>query len=136
MIIDEITERVIACCFKVHKALGSGFLEKVYENALVIELFNSGMYVQQQVPITVKYEGKAVGEYFADIVIGDKIICELKANEHLSKDHETQLVHYLAATGRDIGLLINFGRSVAVRRKYREFRDTRSVLTSAPSDVV
>ena len=120
--IDEITDRIIGCCFKVHRVLGPGFLEKVYENALMIELEKCGLRARQQVPMAVNYEGHTVGEYFADIVVDDRVICELKAAEVLSKEHEVQLVHYLTATGIEIGLLINFGRSVTVRRKYREYR--------------
>ena len=127
---DEITDRIIGCCFKVHRILGSGFLEKVYENALMIELEKCGLRARQQVPMAVNYEGRTVGEYFADIVVEDRVVCELKAAEALSKEHELQLVHYLTATGIEIGLLINFGRSVIVRRKFREYRpgakDTRS----------
>ena len=120
--IDEITDRIIGCCFKVHRFLGPGFLEKVYENALMIELEKCGLRARQQVPMAVNYEGRTVGEYFADIVVEDGVICELKAAETLSKEHEFQLVHYLTATGIEIGLLIDFGRSVTVRRKYREYR--------------
>jgi GxxExxY protein len=120
----EITERIIGCAFTVHSKLGAGFLEKVYENALAIELRKNGLAVQQQVPITVQYDGLPVGEYFADILVENKIICELKANLAIAPEHEVQLVNYLAATGFDIGLLINFGRSVHVRRKYRGHPDT------------
>jgi len=102
MVLDETTDRVIASCFKVHKALGAGFLEKVYENALVMELERNGLTVRQQAPISVEYEGVVVGEYFADILVDERVILELKANESLSKDHEVQLVNYLAATGLDI----------------------------------
>ena len=121
MTFDETTNRVIACCFKVHKALGSGFLEKVYENALMIELEKCGLKAIQQYPILVKYEDRPVGEYFADVFVDGRIVCELKANEYLAKEHEVQLVNYLTATGCDIGLLINFGRSVTVKRKFREY---------------
>jgi len=119
--LDNLSERVIGCCFEVHKKLGSGFLERVYENALVIELAKQGLSVRQQVPISVKYDGQAVGEYFADLLIEDQLICELKACERLSAEHEVQLVNYLAATGFDVGLLINFGRSVTVKRKFRRY---------------
>jgi GxxExxY protein len=120
--IDEITDRIIGCCFKGHRVLGPGFLEKVYENALMIELEKCGLKARQQSPMAVNYEGRTVGEYFADIVVEDRVVCELKAAEALSKEHEVQLVHYLTATGIEIGLLINFGRSVTVRRKFREYR--------------
>lgn len=119
---DPVTDRVIGCSFKVHKALGAGFLEKVYENALFVELENCGIAARQQFPIPVRYERHVVGEYFADLLIDGRIICELKACAMLSKEHELQLVNYLAATGLDVGLLINFGRSVTVKRKFREFR--------------
>ena len=92
-----------------------------------MELERNGLTVRQQAPISVEYEGVVVGEYFADILVDERVILELKANESLSKDHEVQLVNYLAATGLDIGLLINFGRSVTVRRKFREYRGSRTV---------
>ncbi len=119
----EITERIIGCAFTVHSRLGAGFLEKVYENALVLELGKNGLSVQQQVPVTVRYDEFPVGEYFADLLIENRIVCELKANQAIAPEHEIQLVNYLAATGFDIGLLINFGKSVNVRRKYRSYPD-------------
>ena len=122
MVLDEDTERVIALCFKVHKALGAGFLEKVYEDALMLELMREGVAAQQQVPISVKYRGIIVGEYFADILVNERVVCELKAGQFLSREHEVQLVNYLAATGLDVGLLVHFGRSVTIKRKFREFR--------------
>jgi GxxExxY protein len=122
MTLDATTECIIACCFKVHRTLGAGFLEKVYENALLVELEKSGLAARGQFPISVSYDGRIVGEYFADILVEDRIVCELKANENLSREHEVQLVNYLAATGLDIGLLVNFGRSVTVKRKFREYR--------------
>ena len=118
----ELTERIIACAFKVHQGLGAGFLEKVYENAMLIELQKCGIRVRQQTPIAVTYENQHVGEYFADLLVEDKVICELKAAQMLMPEHEMQLVNYLAATGINTGLLLNFGKSVAVKRKFREFR--------------
>ena len=118
----ELTERIIACAFKVHQGLGSGFLEKVYENAMLIELQKCGVRVRQQAPIAVTYENQHVGEYFADLLVEDKVICELKAAQMLMPEHEMQLVNYLAATGINTGLLLNFGKSVTVKRKFREFR--------------
>ena len=123
--VNQITERVIGCCFKVHKILGSGFLEKVYENALMIELERAGLRARQQSPIPVNYEGQRVGEYFADVLVEDMVICELKAGNGLNKEHELQLVNYLVATGIDVGLLINFGRSVTVKRKLRQLPSKR-----------
>jgi GxxExxY protein len=116
----QVTEQIIGCAFKVHRALGSGFLEKIYENALLIELRKTGLAVEQQKSIPVYYQGEKVGEYYADLWVENRVICEIKANSALSKENEAQLVNYLAATGVDTGLLINFGSSVLVRRKFRE----------------
>ena len=113
-----LTEQVIQAAFTVHNALGSGFLEKVYENAMVIELTRIGLKVEQQKPLHVTYHGKCVGEYFADLVVNDKIIVELKSVSHILPVHEVQLVNYLKATGLEIGLLINFAeKRVEIRRK-------------------
>lgn len=119
---EELTNKVIGCAFKVHNSLGSGFLEKVYENALRIELSRAGIEVEQQVPIQVYYQGEVVGDFVPDLLVEDRLIVELKAIETLTKLHEAQLVNYLTATGVDIGLLINFGKSVQIKRKYRKFK--------------
>jgi GxxExxY protein len=119
---QDLTKEIIAGAFAVHNALGSGFLEKVYENSLVIELQNRGLEVQQQVPISVYYKTKKVGDYVADLLVNKTIIIELKAVENLHPIHESQVVNYLTATNLDIGLLINFGASVEVKRKYRVYK--------------
>jgi GxxExxY protein len=106
---DELTHKIIGCAYKVHNALGQGFLEKVYENALRIELVKNGLQVRQQEPICVRYEGQIVGEFYADLWVEDRVVLELKANQTVTKECEVQLVNYLSATGVDIGLLINFG---------------------------
>ena len=103
----ELTEKIIACCFKVHNTLGFGFLEKVYENALLVELRKRGLKADSQVPIKVSYKEEVVGEYIADILVEDKVIVELKAVESLEKIHEAQLLNYLRATGIQVGLLVN-----------------------------
>ncbi len=121
----DLTERIIGCAFKVHRTLGSGFLEKVYENAMMIELGRSDLKAAQQAPIPVNYEGQRVGEYFADILVEGRVICELKAAA-VNSEHKVQLVNYLAATGLDTGLLINFGRSVTVKRKFRHYTKQQS----------
>ncbi len=118
----ELTEKVIACAYAVHKALGAGFLEKVYENAMAVEMDIQGLKVRRQVPLTVRHRDQVVGEYFADLLVDDLVICEIKAVEALSRNHEVQLVNYLVATGIDTGLLINFGNSVTVRRKFRTYK--------------
>ncbi|MCA9871329.1 MAG: GxxExxY protein [Anaerolineae bacterium] len=118
---ENLTFKIIGCAFKVHNALGAGFLEKVYENALRMELVDAGLKVQQQVPIHVRYRGQIVGEYFADLFVEDHVIVEIKAVRKLAPEHEVQLVHYLTATGLEIGLLINFGTSVEYKRKHKTY---------------
>lgn len=113
----ELTAMVIQAFYTVYNALGYGFLEKVYENALAIELRRHGLRVQQQAPIKVFYAGQVVGEYFADLLVEDKVIVELKAAEALSPAHEAQLLNYLKATGISVGLLLNFGPKPTFRRK-------------------
>ncbi len=127
---DDLTEKIIGCAFKVHNALGPGFLEKVYENALGIELQRQGLCVRQQEPIDVIYEGQVVGEYFADLWVNGKVVIELKAAQTLAKEHEVQLVNYLTATRIDIGLLLNFGPSVQVKRKFRKYKPKESLINS------
>ena len=125
MDIHALTARVIGCAYNVHNGLGAGFLEKVYENAMCLELDRSGVSARQQAPIRVKYRGQAVGDFAADLLIEDRLVVELKAVQQITKEHEVQLVNYLAATGIDDGLLINFGSSVQVRRKYGTYRARR-----------
>jgi GxxExxY protein len=127
---DNLTQLIIGCAYKVHNALGPGFLEKVYENALRIELEKLGLKVKQQEPINVTYEGQVVGEYYADLWVDETVVIELKALQALAKAHEVQLVNYLTATGIDTGLLLNFGPSVQVRRKFREYIPKTSLLNS------
>ena len=118
---EEVRERIIGCAFRVHNRLGCGFLEKVYENAVRIELEKIGLVVKQQANIQVFYDGAVVGEFSADLFVQERVIVELKAVRSLATEHEVQLVNYLTATGVESGLLINFGRSVEVRRRFREY---------------
>jgi len=113
----ELTEKIIGCAFKVYNQLGAGFLEKIYENALAIELKDAGLSAQQQYPIKVYYNEIVIGDYIADIVVEDRVIIELKAVNSLAKAHEVQLVNYLKATKIEVGLLINFGDTISVKRK-------------------
>ena len=105
---DKLTEKIIACAFKVSNNLGSGFLEKVYENALAHELRKTGLQVEQQYPIQVTYDGILVGDYYADILVNHQIILELKTIENLTDIHMAQCLNYLRATGFHICLSINF----------------------------
>jgi len=114
---SDLTEKIIKAAYTVHNVLGFGFLEKVYQNALIIELRKMGLNVLKEKPITVYYENEMVGEYIADVIVEDKVVLELKAIKELAEIHEVQLVNYLKATGIEVGLLINFGHSVQVKRK-------------------
>jgi len=127
---DELTEKIIGCAYTVHNKLGPGFFEKVYENALRIELEKAGLRVKQQEPINVTYDDQVVGEYYADLWVDERVVVELKAALALVKEHEVQLVNYLSATRVDLGLLLNFGASVQVKRKYREYKPKGSRLNS------
>lgn len=108
MDVNEITYRINGAVFEVNRELGHGFLEKVYEKALLIELRERGLNAGSQVPLKVCYKGQGVGEYFADIVVEDQVIIEVKTVEALLPVHEAQLLHYLKATGKQVGLLVNF----------------------------
>lgn len=114
---SEITEKIIKAFYKVYNTLGYGFLEKVYENALFIELAAMGLLVKKQAHIKVYYEDKEVGEYFADLIVEDCVIVELKAAEGLCEEHEFQLINYLKATEIEVGLLLNFGEKPELKRK-------------------
>jgi GxxExxY protein len=113
----DLTAKIIECAYRVHNTLGFGFLESVYQNALLIELEKNGLQAKKEVPIKVFYGEKIVGDYVADIIVEDKVILELKSVKDLHPAHEAQLVNYLKATGLEVGLLINFAESVKVKRK-------------------
>jgi len=98
MDINVLTERIIGCAYRVHNELGPGFLEKVYENALRIELQEQGLAVEQQRPLPVHYHGQVVGDFYGDLIVDGRVIVELKAVQNLAKEHEVQLVNYLTAT--------------------------------------
>ena len=115
---EELTGLIIKAFYTVYNTLGYGFLEKVYENALAVELRRLGLAAECQRPIAVYYGGELVGEYFADIVVNGKVILELKAAEALHPAHEAQLVNYLRATDIETGFLFNFGREAKFARKY------------------
>ena len=114
---SDLTGKIIECAYNVHNTLGFGFLESVYQNALLIELRKSGIQAEKEKPIKVHYDKQIVGDYIADITVEDKVILELKAVKEIHPKHEAQLVNYLRATGIEVGLLINFGQSVEVKRK-------------------
>jgi len=115
--LNPLTEKIIGCAYRVGNILGCGFLEKVYENALVIELEKAGLLVEQQYPITILYDGEIVGEYVADLLVEKQILVETKAVRNFDDVHFAQCMNYLKATGLEICLLINFGNNrVEVKR--------------------
>lgn len=117
LIHSDLTDKIIQAYYKVYNTLGYGFLEKVYENSMVIELRKSGLFVEAQKKILVYYNKVEVGEYFADLLIEDKVLVELKAAQLLLKEHTYQLINYLKATNIEVGLLLNFGRIPEFKRK-------------------
>jgi GxxExxY protein len=125
---EELTRKIIGCAYRVYNRMGYGFLESVYESCLVIELQRLGLRVETQQPINVYYEGQLVGEFFADLLVEGIVIVELKSVRGLAVAHEVQLVNYLTATGKPVGLLINFGETtVDIRRKVRQLPPDKCV---------
>jgi GxxExxY protein len=116
----ELTGKIIGCAMKVHRALGPGFLESVYQNALLHELAKAGLRAEQKQELQVRYDGIVVGNFETDVLVESTVLLELKSVERLAKIHGVQLVNYLTATELDVGLLINFGgESLEFKRKYR-----------------
>ena len=128
MEINDLTHTIIGCAYKVHNVLGFGFLEKCYENALKIEMDKLGIRPLQQEKVDVWYENHIVGFFVPDLWLPKTLIIEVKSVQHLTKEHEVTLVHYLTATKIDDGLLINFGPSVQVKRKFREYKPKGSMI--------
>ncbi len=112
-----LTETIIRIYYRVYNKLGYGFLEKVYESAMMIEFRKEGIPALSQSPIKVIYEEEVVGEYYADILVDDKVIVEIKATRALALEHEAQLLNYLKATDVEVGLLLNFGPKPEIKRK-------------------
>jgi len=120
---QDLTEKIIGCAYRVYNKMGFGFVESVYEKCLLIELHKSDLKAESQKPITVFYENEIVGEFVADIIVNDTIMLELKSVRRIIKAHEVQLVNYLVATGKPIGLILNFGeRKVEVKRKVKDLK--------------
>ena len=117
MLHENITKKIISAYYKVYNTLGYGFLEKVYENSMAIELRKSGLNVSQQKNIKVYYDSSEVGDYYADLLVEDLVIIELKAAKNIVDEHEAQLTNYLRATKIEVGLLFNFGKEPKFKRK-------------------
>jgi GxxExxY protein len=123
---QELTDVIIRTFYEVYNELGYGFLEKVYQNSLYLELKNKGYKVEAQKKINVYYKGTEVGEYFADLIVENAVILELKAADGIVKDFENQILNYLRATDCEVGLLLNFGKKPEFKRKiYENNRKTR-----------
>ena len=119
---SSLSSEIIRSFYKVYNELGYGFLEKVYERALLLDMREQGLHVVNQKRLNVRFRGRVIGEYYADLVVEDKVIVELKAAEFIHPSHEAQLVNYLRATDLEVGLLLNFGPKPTFKRR---------VLTSA-----
>jgi GxxExxY protein len=129
---QDITKQIIKAFYNVYNTLGYGFLEKVYHNALLIELSKMGFSCHSEFPIDVYYNGINVGKYFADIIVEEKVIIEIKAKEAICKEHEYQLINYLKATDVEIGLLLNFGKEPELKRKI--FTNDRKLMNTDNTD--
>jgi len=117
----ELTEKIIGCAYRVYNRMGFGFLESVYEKCMLIELRKAELDAESQNPIRVYYDNEIVGEFVADIIVNNRIILELKSVRRIVKAHEVQLVNYLVATGKPVGLILNFGeRKVEIKRKIKD----------------
>jgi len=120
MLYQEITGKILEACFEVSNELGIGYLESVYEKALLVALRHKGLKAEPQVPLKVKFRGEVVGEFFVDVLVEGKILIELKAANGLTKENYAQTINYLKATGIEVGLLINFGNP---KIEYRRFQN-------------
>lgn len=118
MLYQDLTGKILEACFEVINELGSGFLESVYEKALFIALKQKGLNAKSQERLSVRFRGEIVGEFYADILVEDKVIIELKAVRTLAPEHQAQVINYLKATGIEVGLLVNFGNP---KLEYRRF---------------
>ena len=117
----DLTEKIIGCAYSVYNKMGFGFLESVYEKCMLIELRKAGLKAESQKHLTVCYENEIVGEFIADIIVNDTVILELKSAKQIIKAHEVQLVNYLVATGKPVGLILNFSENkVKVKRKIKD----------------
>ncbi len=121
---EEITERIIGCAFEVINELGAGFLESVYEKALLLALRQQGLSAMAQRPVEVMFRGECVGDFYADIIVEENVIVELKAVKSIAPEHQAQIINYLNATGIEVGLLINFGNP---KLEFKRFTRKRGI---------
>lgn len=114
---SHLTDQIIRAFYNVYNQLGFGFLEKVYENAMIVELVEMGLNVEQQKKVDVYYKDNNVGHYLSDLIVENKVIIEVKAAENICPEHECQLINYLKASDKEVGVLLNFGKHPGVKRK-------------------
>ena len=129
MLHEDLTAKVLEACFEVTKELGAGFLESVYEKALVMALRQKGLDVKEQYPLNVTFRGHVVGEFYADILLEGKVIIELKTARALTPDHQAQLINYLNATGIEVGLLVNFGNPRLEYKRLHRYKQVPKIST-------
>jgi GxxExxY protein len=130
---EEITREIIGAAYQVFKALGFGFLESVYKKAMIIELRERGLKVEEEKALKVYYRDRVVGDFFIDLFVEDEVVVELKSIKAIAKEHEVQLVNYLNGVKKEVGLLINFGPSgVQVKRKYRNPAQEKGQVETLP----
>ena len=135
MIDEELTGRIIKIFYGVYNALGYGFIESIYHNAMILEFVSKGIAVETEKPIAVFYGKNVIGTFSADLVVESKIILELKAKENLNSAHEAQLINYLRATDVEVGLLLNFGKTPEFKRKYfSNEKKKRTTAVMAPDE--
>jgi GxxExxY protein len=128
MLHEELSRKILQACFEVSNELGIGFLESVYENALLIALRQKDLRAEEQIDLQVRFRGVVVGDFSVDILVENKILLELKAVSALAKEHQAQLINYLKATGMEVGMLINFGNpKLEYRRFENKFLKTNSI---------
>jgi GxxExxY protein len=128
MLHEELSRKILQACFEVSNELGIGFLESVYENALLIALRQKGLGAEEQIDLKVRFRGAIVGDFSVDILVENKILLELKAVSALAKEHQAQIINYLKATGMEVGMLINFGNPrLEYRRFENKFLETKSI---------
>ena len=131
MLYEDITRKILEACFEVSNELGIGYLESVYEKALMVALSQKGLKVQRQIPLQVKFRGVVVGDFSVDILVEDKILIELKVVNVLAKELYAQTLNYLKATGVEVGLLVNFGNPrVEYRRFDNKFGEKKNILNN------
>lgn len=131
MLYEDITKKILEACFEVSNELGIGYLESVYEKALLIALRQKGLKAENQIPLQVKFRGEVVGEFFVDILVENKILIELKVANGLTKEFYAQTINYLKSTGIEVGLLINFGNA---KLEYRRFNNKFVETTNSLKD--